>query len=94
LTLYVKLSLLTGGLGNSKGAVLGAVLVVFFLESTRFLAPLIPGLSAVQAAAVRELAISVALLVILRFYAKGLLPERIEPPALAAAGAAPAASRI
>ena len=26
LTLYVKLSLLTGGLGNSKGAVLGAVL--------------------------------------------------------------------
>jgi branched-chain amino acid transport system permease protein len=94
LTLYVKLSLLTGGLGNSKGAVLGAVLVVFFLESTRFLAPLIPGLSAVQAAAVRELAISVALLVILRFYARGLLPERIEPPALAAKGAAPALNRI
>lgn len=94
LTLYVKLSLLTGGLGNSMGAVLGAVLVVFFLESTRFLAPLIPGLSAVQAAAVRELAISVALLLILRFYAKGLLPERIEPPPLAASGAAPAASRI
>src|SRR5215468_9275662 len=87
LTLYVKLSLLTGGLGNSMGAVLGAVLVVFFLESTRFLAPLIPGLSAVQAASVRELAVSVALLVILRFYAKGLLPERIEPPALPAAAA-------
>jgi branched-chain amino acid transport system permease protein len=94
LTLYVKLSLLTGGLGNSKGAVLGAVLVVFFLESTRFLAPLIPGLSAVQAAAVRELAISVALLLILRFYAKGLLPERIESPALTATEAAPVASRI
>ncbi|HEU0159086.1 MAG TPA: branched-chain amino acid ABC transporter permease [Hyphomicrobiaceae bacterium] len=94
LTLYVKLSLLTGGLGNSKGAVLGAVLVVFFLESTRFLAPLIPGLSAVQAAAVRELAISVALLVILRFYARGLLPERIEPPALAPEAAAPALNRI
>jgi branched-chain amino acid transport system permease protein len=94
LTLYVKLSLLTGGLGNSKGAVLGAVLVVFFLESTRFLAPLIPGLSAVQAAAVRELAISVALLVILRFYAKGLLPERIAPPTLHADGAAPVLNRI
>jgi branched-chain amino acid transport system permease protein len=94
LTLYVKLSLLTGGLGNSKGAVLGAVLVVFFLESTRFLAPLIPGLSAVQAAAVRELAISVALLVILRFYAKGLLPERIAPPPLPAPDAEPALNRI
>src|SRR5499426_4181386 len=77
LTLYIKLSLLTGGLGNSKGAVLGAVLVVFFLESTRFLVPLIPNLSAVQGAALRELIISVALLVILRFYARGILPERI-----------------
>jgi branched-chain amino acid transport system permease protein len=93
LTLYVKLSLLTGGLGNSKGAVLGAVLVVFFLESTRFVVPLIPSLSAVQAAALRELLISVALLVILRFYAKGLLPERIKHPLLPAA-AAPAASRV
>ena len=92
LTLYIKLSLLTGGLGNSKGAVLGAVLVVFFLESTRFVVPLIPSLSAVQAAALRELLISVALLVILRFYAKGLLPERIKHPLLPAA-AAPAASR-
>jgi branched-chain amino acid transport system permease protein len=93
LTLYVMLSLLTGGLGNSKGAVLGAVLVVFFLESTRFVVPLIPALSAVQAAALRELLISVALLVILRFYARGLLPERIEHPPLPAAAAVPAPSR-
>ena len=92
LTLYIKLSLLTGGLGNSKGAVLGAVLVVFFLESTRFLVPLIPNLSAVQGAALRELIISVALLVILRFYARGILPERIGHPALFAK-AQPAAGR-
>ena len=82
LTLYIKLSLLTGGLGNSAGAVLGAVLVVFFLESTRFIVPLIPGISAVQGAALREILIAVALLVILRFYAKGLVPERIKHPAL------------
>jgi branched-chain amino acid transport system permease protein len=89
LTLYVKLSLLAGGLGNSKGAVLGAVLVVFFLESTRFVVPFIPGLTAVQGAALRELMISVALLVILRFYAKGLLPERIEHPPLPAGAPVP-----
>ncbi len=94
LTLYVKLSLLTGGLGNSKGAVLGAVLVVFFLESTRFIVPLIPALSAVQGAALRELMVSVALLVILRFYAKGLLPERIQQPPLPAAAPAPTPSRV
>ena len=93
LTLYVKLSLLTGGLGNSAGAVLGAVLVVFFLESTRFIVPLIPNLTAVQGAALRELMISVALLVILRFYAKGLLPERIDHPLLPAGAAATATGR-
>ena len=91
LTLYIKLSLLAGGLGNSMGAVLGAVLVVFFLESTRFVVPLIPGITAVQGAALRELMISVVLLVILRFYAKGLMPERLEHPALPdQAAAAPA----
>jgi branched-chain amino acid transport system permease protein len=88
LTLYIKLSLLAGGLGNSMGAVLGAVLVVFFLESTRFVVPLIPGITAVQGAALRELMISVVLLAILRFYAKGLMPERIEHPALPAESAA------
>jgi len=93
LTLYVKLSLLTGGLGNSRGAVLGAVLVVFFLESTRFIVPLIRALSAVQGAALRELMISVALLVILRFYARGLVPERIETPPLPLAAAEPAPAR-
>ena len=82
LTLYIKLSLLAGGLGNSVGAVVGAVLVVFFLESTRFVVPLVPGISAVQGAALREFLIAFALLVVLRFYAKGLVPERIPQPPL------------
>lgn len=90
LTLYVKLSLLAGGLGNSIGAVLGAVVVVFFLEATRFVTPLIPGISAVQGAALREILISVALLVILRFYAKGLVPEHIKHPPLPEPRAEPA----
>jgi branched-chain amino acid transport system permease protein len=77
LTLYVKLSLLAGGLGNNLGAILGAVVVVFFLEATRFVVPLVPGISAVQGAALREILISVALLLILRVHARGLLPERI-----------------
>lgn len=91
LTLYIKLSLLAGGLGNNRGAVAGAVAVVFFLESTRFIVPLVPWLTHVQGAAVRELLISVALLVILRFHAKGLIPERIEHPPLPADAMTPAA---
>jgi branched-chain amino acid transport system permease protein len=79
LTLYIKLSLLAGGLGNNRGAILGAVVVVFFLESTRFVIPLVPGLSAVQGAALREFLISASLIVILRWRPGGLVPERISP---------------
>ena len=77
LTLYIKLSLLAGGLGNNIGAIVGAVVVVFFLESTRFIIPYIPEISAVQGAALREIFIAVALLLVLRVRARGLVPERI-----------------
>jgi branched-chain amino acid transport system permease protein len=77
LTLYIKLALLTGGLGNNRGAIVGAVAIVFLLESTRFVIPLIPGLSAVQGAAVREFLVAALLLVILRYKPAGLLPERL-----------------
>lgn len=82
LTLYVKLALLAGGLGNNRGAVLGAIVVVTFLESTRFVIPLVPFISAVQGAALREILIAAVLLVILRFYRQGLVPETIQQPAL------------
>src|SRR5262249_39190611 len=93
LTLYVILALLAGGLGNNKGAVLGAVAVVFFLESTRFITPLLPVISAVQGAALRQLLIAAALLIILRFYTQGLIPEKIQQPALPDALPMPRASQ-
>jgi len=83
LTLYIKLALLAGGVGNNRGAVLGAVVVVTFLESTRFVVPLIPGLTHVQGAALRELLISAALIVVLRLRPRGLLPEARMHPVLA-----------
>jgi branched-chain amino acid transport system permease protein len=76
-TLYIKLALLAGGLGNNRGAVVGAFLIVFFLESTRFVIPWIPGVSAVQGAALRELMIAILLIVLLRYNPKGLVPERL-----------------
>jgi len=82
LTLYIKLALLAGGVGNNRGAVLGAVVVVTFLESTRFVVPLIPGLSHVQGAALREFMISAALIATLRLRPQGLLPEARMHPVL------------
>jgi branched-chain amino acid transport system permease protein len=85
LTLYIKLALLVGGVGNNRGAILGAIAVVTFLESTRFIVPLIPGITNVQGAALREFLISASLIVILRFRSAGLLPEAREHPVLTAA---------
>ena len=77
ITIYVVLALTAGGTGNNWGAVLGAFLVVFFMEATRFATGWLPSLKPVQIAAVRELSIGASLLVVLRFRPAGLLPERI-----------------
>jgi branched-chain amino acid transport system permease protein len=77
LTIYVVLALTAGGTGNNVGAVVGAILVVTFLEGTRFMTGWLPGLKPVQIAAVREFMIGASLIVILRFRPGGLLPERI-----------------
>ena len=74
-TLYIMLALLAGGRGNNRGAVLGGFVVVFLLESGRFAIPLVPGLTAVQGAALREFLIAALLLVILRLRPAGILRE-------------------
>jgi branched-chain amino acid transport system permease protein len=77
LTLNIILAVVAGGVGNNTGAVLGALLIVALLEGTRFAAPLLPFLAAAQIAAIRELLVSVLLLVILRVLPAGIVPERI-----------------
>ena len=75
LTIYIFLALTAGGIGNNFGAVLGAFVVVFFLESTRFLIGVIPWLTAEQLAALREFLVGLGLLLVLFFRPRGLLPE-------------------
>jgi branched-chain amino acid transport system permease protein len=85
LTLYIKLALLAGGLGNNRGAIVGAFAVVFLLESTRFVTPYVPGITPVQGAAIREFLIAAFLLVMLRYKPSGLVPEsptRLPTPAV------------
>ncbi len=77
LTLNIILALVAGGVGNNAGAILGAVLIVALLEGTRFAAPLMPFLAPAQIAAVRELLVSVLLLVIMRVLPAGIIRERI-----------------
>src|SRR5204862_1623202 len=78
-TIYVVLALTAGGTGNNVGAVLGAALVIFLMEGTRFATGWLGGLAPVQVAALREALIGAALLVVLRVRPRGLLPEAIVP---------------
>ncbi len=82
LTLYIKMALLSGGVGNNRGAVLGGVVIVLFLEGTRFITPLIPGLGPVQGAALQQFLVTASLLVVLRFRTRGLVPEARDHPVL------------
>jgi branched-chain amino acid transport system permease protein len=82
ITIYVFLALTAGGTGMPKGAVLGAVLVVAILEGSRFLEGAVHGLGGVQTAALREIVIGAALIVVMRLRPKGLLAETPPPPFL------------
>jgi branched-chain amino acid transport system permease protein len=75
-TIYVVLALTAGGTGTMRGAILGAILVVFLTEGTRFLGDALSGLKPVQTAAVREAMIGAALILVLYLRPQGLVPER------------------
>lgn len=76
ITIYIFLAVTLGGNGRPIGAVLGAYVLVVFLELTRFTSELVTGISALQGAALREITIAVVLLVLMRLRPQGLLPER------------------
>lgn len=76
ITIYIFLAVTAGGNARPAGAVLGAYLLVAFLEATRFLAEIAPGVTALQAAALREIAVGIGLVIVLTLRPDGLLPER------------------
>jgi branched-chain amino acid transport system permease protein len=77
ITVYIFLAVASGGTGRPAGALLGAYMVMTLLESSRFFVEWIPAVTAVQRAALKELLIAVALIVVLRLKPSGVLPERI-----------------
>lgn len=75
ITIYIFLAVTLGGNGRPAGAVLGAYALIAFLEATRFGAELIPGISALQGAALREMSVGLALIVLMHLRPRGILPE-------------------
>jgi branched-chain amino acid transport system permease protein len=79
ITIYIFLAVSAGGVGRPTGAVIGAYAVVFFLEATRFVADIAPGLQPLQIAALREMLVGLALILVFYLRPQGLVPERIPP---------------
>ncbi len=77
ITIYVVLALTAGGTGTMRGAIIGSVLVVLLTEGTRFLGAVLPDVTPVRIAALREAAIGVALILVLTLRPQGLWPETV-----------------
>jgi|SRR5579872_1760871 len=77
LSLYIVFAVTIGGRGNMRGAIVGTVLIVAFTEGTRFLVNYLTFLQPVQGAALREMTVSLAFLLILIYLPRGIFPERM-----------------
>lgn len=81
-TFIIWLAMLLGGVGNNRGVLVGALLLISLREGTRFLEG-VPFLEAASAAnpsllpSLRYVLIGLALIVVVRFAPRGVIPERL-----------------
>jgi branched-chain amino acid transport system permease protein len=76
ITFYVWIALLLGGSGNNKGAILGAGILMLFLEGTNFLKSYVPFLGSTQVDAVRYAVVGLLLIALMQYRPEGVLGER------------------
>lgn len=71
-TFYVWMSIILGGVGSVRGALAGTLLLVAFLEGSRFIRDLFPGVAEVQMASVRLAVVGLALILFVMFRPQGI----------------------
>ncbi|MEN2978452.1 branched-chain amino acid ABC transporter permease [Tistrella bauzanensis] len=76
LTFYVWVAMIFGGAGRVSGAAIGTIVLIGFLEGSRFLRDVIPGISEVEMASLRLGVVGVALMLLMRFRPDGILGAR------------------
>ncbi|WP_406857145.1 branched-chain amino acid ABC transporter permease [Alsobacter sp. KACC 23698] len=79
ITFYVWIAMIMGGAGTRSGAVVGAALLLVFLEGSRFLRDVVPVVSEVQMASLRLAVIGLALVLFMLYRPQGLIPDRSRP---------------
>ena len=72
ITFYVWMGLIMGGAGSVRGAIFGSLLLMVFLEGSRFAKDWVPGVSEVGMASLRLAAVGLALILITLYRPHGL----------------------
>jgi branched-chain amino acid transport system permease protein len=75
-TFYVWMSIILGGVGSVRGALAGTTLLMAFLEGSRFLRDLVPGVAEVQMASVRLAVVGLAIILFVLYRPQGLFGKR------------------
>lgn len=75
-TFYVWMSIILGGVGSVRGALAGTLVLVAFLEGSRFLRDLVPAIPEVQMANARLAIIGLALIVFVVLRPQGLFGRK------------------
>lgn len=75
LTFYIWVAMILGGAGRVSGAAIGTLALVSFLEGSRFLRDIIPGVSEVEMASVRLAVIGLALILLVLYRPSGIMGD-------------------
>lgn len=75
-TFYVWMSIILGGVGSMRGALLGTLVLVVFLEGSRFLRDLVPGIAEAQMAHIRLGVVGLALILCMLYRPHGMFGKR------------------
>ena len=75
-TFYVWIAMIIGGTGRTTGAVAGSLILMVFLEGSRFARDWIPGVSEVQMASVRLALVGLALILFTIYRPQGMMGTR------------------
>jgi branched-chain amino acid transport system permease protein len=75
-TFYVWIAVIIGGIGRTTGAVAGSLILMVFLEGSRFARDWVPGVSEVQMASVRLALVGLALILFTIYRPQGIMGSR------------------
>lgn len=76
ITFYIWMAMIIGGAASILGSVIGTILLMVFLEGSRFMRDLLPGISEVEMTSIRLGAVGLFLILFMIFRPTGLMGAR------------------